>query len=131
MKNMAHDAFGFTQSSQNNLRPSSENNNEGRNSTWGEDKAEFFELLKDVNLPLYEGCKWDDTTRDRGYKKDSWGFSSVNFSRSIHTSDDEEHDTYIEASQAQMVYYVKDEIDKKWSYVVHLKPTDYMIWEIK
>lgn len=31
---------------------------------------------------------------------------------------------YIEASQAQMVYYVKDEIDKKWSYVIHLKPTD-------
>ena len=23
----------------------------------GEDKAEFFDLLKDVNQPLYEGCK--------------------------------------------------------------------------
>ncbi|CAL5185128.1 unnamed protein product [Lathyrus oleraceus] len=57
MVNMVHDAFGFTQSSLNNLGPSFENNNEGRNSIWGEDKAEFFDWLKDVNQPLYEGCK--------------------------------------------------------------------------
>ncbi|XP_050895866.1 uncharacterized protein LOC127102549 [Lathyrus oleraceus] len=69
-------------------------------------------------------CKWVDTTKDRGYKKDSWGFTSVNFSRSIHMGDREEHDPYFEASQAQMVYYVNDEIDKDWSVNVYLKPRD-------
>ncbi|XP_050876050.1 uncharacterized protein LOC127079715 [Lathyrus oleraceus] len=57
---MVHDAFGFTQSSPNNLGPSSENNNEGCNSMWGEDKSEFFDLLKDVNQPLYEGYVFVD-----------------------------------------------------------------------
>ena len=30
-------------------------------------------------------CKWADTTRDRGYKKDQWNFNCVNFDRLIHT----------------------------------------------
>ena len=30
-------------------------------------------------------CKWADTTKDRGMKKDAWHFTSVNFSRLIHT----------------------------------------------
>ncbi|XP_058787440.1 uncharacterized protein LOC131661819 isoform X1 [Vicia villosa] len=92
----------------------------------------YYGKLEDIIELNYYGrfkvtlfkCKWADTTRDRGYKKDAWGFSSVNFSRSIHTGDREEHDPYIEASQAQMVYYVNDEIDKDWSVVVNLKPRD-------
>ncbi|KAJ1378342.1 putative transposase, Ptta/En/Spm, plant [Sesbania bispinosa] len=52
------------------------------------------------------------------------GFTSINFSRLIHIGDREEHDPYIEASQAQMVYYVNDELNKDWSVVVHLKPRD-------
>ncbi|KAJ1427612.1 putative transposase, Ptta/En/Spm, plant [Sesbania bispinosa] len=58
------------------------------------------------------------------FKKDVWGFSSINFSRLIHTGDREEHDPYIEASQAHMVYYMNDEVNKDWSVVVHLKPRD-------
>ncbi|XP_019226960.1 PREDICTED: uncharacterized protein LOC109208324 isoform X2 [Nicotiana attenuata] len=69
-------------------------------------------------------CKWADTTRNRGFRKDAWGFPSVNFSQLIHIGDREEHDPYIEASQAQMVYYVDDEVNKGWSTVVHLKPRD-------
>jgi hypothetical protein len=42
----------------------------------------------------------------------------------IHTGDREDHDPYIEASQAQMVYYVNDEMSKDWSVVVHLKPRE-------
>ena len=42
----------------------------------------------------------------------------------IHTGHREEHDPYIEASQAQMVYYVNDEMNKEWSAVVHLKASD-------
>ncbi|XP_025703788.1 uncharacterized protein [Arachis hypogaea] len=69
-------------------------------------------------------CKWADTTRERGCIKDSWDFTSVNFSRVIHIGDQEEDDPYIEASQARMVYFVNDEVNKDWSVVVHLKPRD-------
>ncbi|XP_060170410.1 uncharacterized protein LOC132601328 [Lycium barbarum] len=68
--------------------------------------------------------QWADTTRSRGFKRDAWNFNCVNFSRLIHTGDREDHDPYIEASQANMVYYVDDETDEGWSVVVHLKPRD-------
>ncbi|KAH0658063.1 hypothetical protein KY285_026488 [Solanum tuberosum] len=54
-------------------------------------------------------CKWADTTQDRGL---------------IHTGEREEHEPYIEASQAQTVYYVDDIVNKGWSIDVHLKPRD-------
>ncbi|XP_052732446.1 uncharacterized protein LOC128196244 [Vigna angularis] len=69
-------------------------------------------------------CKWVDTTRERGYKKDQWNFNCVNFDRLIHIGNREEHEPYIEASQAQMVYYVDDVVNEGWSVVVHLKPRD-------
>ena len=36
--------------------------------------------------------------------------------------DREDHAPYIEASQANMVYYVDYETDTEWSVAVHLKP---------
>ncbi|RDX77162.1 hypothetical protein CR513_42758, partial [Mucuna pruriens] len=54
-------------------------------------------------------CKWADTTHPRGFRKDAWQFTSVNFSQCIHIGEHEEDDPYIEASQAQMVYHVDDE----------------------
>jgi len=69
-------------------------------------------------------CKWADTTRDREFRKDPRGFTCINFSRLIHIGDGEGHDPYIEASQAEMVYYVNDEVNKDWTVVVHLKPRD-------
>ena len=41
------------------------------------------------------------------------GLTSVNFSRSIHTGDREDHEPYILASEAQLVYYVDDEVAKE------------------
>lgn len=92
----------------------------------------YYGKLEDIIELSYSGrykvtlfkCTWADTTTDRGFRKDAWGFSSINFSRVIHTGDREDHDPYIEASQAQMVYYVNDEMSKDWSVVVHLKPRD-------
>ena len=92
----------------------------------------YYGKLEDIIELNYYGqfrvtlfkCKWADTTRERGCRKDAWGFTSVNFSRLIHTGDREDHDPYIEASQAQMVYYVNDEVNKDWSVVVHLRPRD-------
>ncbi|KAE9605203.1 hypothetical protein Lal_00025205 [Lupinus albus] len=69
-------------------------------------------------------CRWANTTRERGYKKDNWNFNCVNFDRLIHNGDREEHEPYIEASQAQMVYYVDDVVNEGWSVAVHLKPRD-------
>ena len=92
----------------------------------------YYGKLEDIIELNYYGslrvvlfkCKWADTTRFRGFRKDAWKFTLVNFSQSIHTCELEEHDPYIEASQAQMVYYVDDEVNKGWSVVVHMMPRD-------
>jgi len=90
----------------------------------------YYGKLEDIIEINYNGrfkvvlfkCKWADTTRDRGYQKDRWNFNCVNFDRLIHTGEREEHEPYIEASQAQTVYYVDDIVNKGWSVAVHLKP---------
>ncbi|XP_016203600.1 uncharacterized protein LOC107644277 [Arachis ipaensis] len=69
-------------------------------------------------------CIWADTTTSRGIKEDHLGLISVNFARPIHTGDREEDEPYILASEAQLVYYVRDEVDQEWSVVVHVKPRD-------
>ncbi|QHN91671.1 uncharacterized protein DS421_17g576920 [Arachis hypogaea] len=69
-------------------------------------------------------CVWADTTTSRGIKQDHLGLTSVNFSRPIHTGDREEDEPYILVSEAQLVYYVDDEVAKEWSVVVHVKPRD-------
>ncbi|KAK4736877.1 hypothetical protein R3W88_000574 [Solanum pinnatisectum] len=92
----------------------------------------YYGKLEDIIELNYYGrfkvilfkCLWADTTRNRGYKTDAWKFNCVNFSKLIRTGDREDHDPYIEASQANMVYYVDDETDKEWSVAVHLKPRD-------
>ncbi|KAK6782459.1 hypothetical protein RDI58_020255 [Solanum bulbocastanum] len=92
----------------------------------------YYGKLEDIIELNYYGmfkiilfkCLLADTTRNRGYKIDAWKFNCVNFSKLIHTGDREDHDPYIEASQANMVYYVDDETDKEYSVAVHLKPRD-------
>ncbi|XP_057746393.1 uncharacterized protein LOC130965647 [Arachis stenosperma] len=69
-------------------------------------------------------CIWADTTTSRGIKEDHLGLTSVNFARPIHTGDREEDEPYILASEAQLVYYVRDEVEQEWSVVVHVKPRD-------
>ncbi|XP_060182958.1 uncharacterized protein LOC132612901 [Lycium barbarum] len=80
----------------------------------------YYGRLEDIIELNYYGrfrvvlfkCQWADTTRNRGFKSDVWKFNCVNFSKLIHTGDREDDDPYIEASQANMVYYVDDETDK-------------------
>ncbi|KAG6484503.1 hypothetical protein ZIOFF_053021 [Zingiber officinale] len=57
-------------------------------------------------------CDWVNTTS--GVKIDPLGFIMVNFSRLIHTGEREEHEPFILASQAQMVYYVRDPKEEDW-----------------
>jgi len=59
----------------------------------------YYGKLEDIIELNYYGhfkvtlfkCKWADTTREWGLRKDSGGFTSINFSRLIHTGDREEH----------------------------------------
>ncbi|XP_016185161.1 uncharacterized protein LOC107626774 [Arachis ipaensis] len=69
-------------------------------------------------------CVWADTTTSRDIKQDQLGLTSVNFSRPIHTGNREEDEPYILASEAQLVYYMDDEVAKELSVVVHVKPRD-------
>ena len=57
-------------------------------------------------------CKWADTTTDRGIRIDPFHFTSVNFSRLIHTGESVDDEPYIFASEAQPVYYIDDETIK-------------------
>ncbi|XP_016173008.1 uncharacterized protein LOC107615464 [Arachis ipaensis] len=59
-----------------------------------------------------------------GIKQDSLGHTLVNFSHPIHTGDQEDDEPYIIASEARLVYYVDNEVDKEWSIVVHVNPRD-------
>lgn len=56
MENMINDAFGFRRHDLNDLGASSEHSNEGHNMAHDEDNAKFYELLKEINQQLYEGC---------------------------------------------------------------------------
>ena len=51
-------------------------------------------------------CMWTNTTTSRGIMNDEYGFTLLNFSRLIHIGDNDDDEPYIQASEAQMVYYV-------------------------
>jgi hypothetical protein len=74
-------------------------------------------------VPLFK-CEWANTTNPRGMKIDKLGFTSINFTRLIHTGEHEDDEPYIKAAEAQMVYFVDDEKEKGWSIPIHLKPRD-------
>ena len=76
-----------------------------------------------IHVVLFK-CKWANTTNPRYIKMDALGFTSVNFSRLIHTGDHEDDEPYIKASEAQQVFYVTDQKDQEWSIPVHIKPRD-------
>ncbi|KAL4305712.1 hypothetical protein AHAS_Ahas16G0105700 [Arachis hypogaea] len=58
-------------------------------------------------------CVWADTATTRGIKQDHLGLTSVIFSHSIHTGNRENDESYILVSEAHLVYYVDDEVDKE------------------
>ncbi|KAG6511088.1 hypothetical protein ZIOFF_029141 [Zingiber officinale] len=67
-------------------------------------------------------CDWVNTTT--GFKIDPFGFSMLNFSRLIHTGECEEHEPFILATQAQMVYYVRDPKEEDWYCAIRHTPRD-------
>ena len=57
-------------------------------------------------------CQWSNTTNCRYIRKDALGFTSITFSHLIHTGEREDDEPYIQASEAQLVYYVEDKKDE-------------------
>ncbi|XP_058740977.1 uncharacterized protein LOC131613315 [Vicia villosa] len=85
---------------------------------------DFIVLSYDgFTVPMFK-CEWANTTNPRGIKIDKLGFTSINFARLLHTGEHEDNEPYIQASEAQMVFYVDDESEQGWSIPVHLKLRD-------
>ncbi|XP_058770484.1 uncharacterized protein LOC131644106 isoform X1 [Vicia villosa] len=91
----------------------------------------YYGRLIDIIVLSYDGftvpmfkCEWANTINPRGIKIDKLGFTSINFTRLLHSGEHEDNEPYIQASEAQMVFYVDDESEQGWSIPVHLKPRD-------
>ncbi|XP_073015796.1 uncharacterized protein [Primulina eburnea] len=95
-----------------------------------DNESTYYGRLTDVISLDYSGhgrivlfrCDWVNTTV--GMKIDPLGFTMVNFSRLIHTGEREEHEPFILASQAQMIYYVRDPKEEDWHSVICYTPRD-------
>lgn len=94
-----------------------------------DDMLDYYGVLTDIieldyhngrKVLLFEGNWIDSRTYSRGLKKDEFGFILVNFNYLLPPSD-----TFIFATQAQQVFYVKDPIEPDWEVVVKAKPRDF------
>jgi hypothetical protein len=81
-------------------------------------EVEYYDWTKYIMFK----CDWADTTRDRGYKVDEYDRVLVNFNRLVHRGDREIDDPYVRTSQVDQVFYVEDERNPGWAYVVRTKP---------
>ncbi|KAK9073133.1 hypothetical protein SSX86_007456 [Deinandra increscens subsp. villosa] len=85
----------------------------------------YYGVLKEIwlldyhikTIPLFM-CDWVENTQ--GVKKDSLGYTLVNLKRLGH-----KEDPFIFASQAQQLFYVKDQLDKKLHIVFMTPPRNY------
>lgn len=97
----------------------------------GDDESpdkEYYGVLKDILELSYVGerkvtlfnCHWWDVARlGRGYKVDSYGYTSVNIHSSLTSNE-----PFILASQAEQVFYVQDLVNSDWLVVVKTSPRD-------
>lgn len=90
----------------------------------------YYGQLTDVISLDYGGCgrivlfrcDWINTIT--GLKIDPFGFTMVNFSRLVHTGELDGHEPFILATQAQMVYYVRDPKEEDWYCAIRHTPRD-------
>ncbi|RWR75198.1 transposon protein, putative, CACTA, En/Spm sub-class, expressed [Cinnamomum micranthum f. kanehirae] len=89
----------------------------------------YYGVLKDVIELQYIGgnrimlfkCDWWDVTNHggRGIKQDEYGFTCVNFTRTLNTNE-----PFILANQAQQVFYVQDTNEPNWHVAIKIQPRD-------
>ncbi|KAJ1384255.1 hypothetical protein SESBI_42699 [Sesbania bispinosa] len=65
----------------------------------------------------YYGASSNSRNQGKGYKKDEYGFISVDITKLYYTND-----LFILGSQAELVYYVKHSDKENWYTVVKVKP---------
>ncbi|KAG8490764.1 hypothetical protein CXB51_013972 [Gossypium anomalum] len=81
-----------------------------------EGNVEYYGLLTNIIELDYYGkwkvvlfrCHWADVNTARGIKNDQFGFTTVNFSRLIHTGEQLIDESYVFSSQVKQVFYSKD-----------------------
>ncbi|XP_074301486.1 uncharacterized protein LOC141632881 [Silene latifolia] len=94
------------------------------------DGETYYGKLKDIYELDYFGqceivmfnCAWVDI--HRGVKMFEDGSVCVNFSMLMHTGRNLADDPFVFSCQAKQVFYVEDEMQKGWSYVISTKPRD-------
>jgi hypothetical protein len=67
-------------------------------------------------------CDWADIRKDRAWSEDEYGITLVNFKNLIHMGDKISDDLYILSSQVSHVYYVHNDRNPDWCWVVRTKP---------
>lgn len=69
-------------------------------------------------------CEWFDSTSGRGVSRDDLGYTLINTSRLTHTGKNMEDEPYIFATQAEQVFYIKDQREPHQSVAIKMKPKD-------
>jgi uncharacterized protein DUF4216 len=89
---------------------------------------EYYGVLRDIYQVRYPGenhvfvfkCSWFDVQNlGRGYKVDEHGLISVNKNRLLKTDD-----VYVLESQVEQVFYIEDEHNENWAFVIKAQPRD-------
>lgn len=91
--------------------------------TYGQ--ASYYGVLQEIweldycirKIPLFK-CDWVDNKR--GVKRDNLGYTMVDLCKLGH-----KNDSFILASQARQVFYVKDQLNKQLSIVFGMPPRNY------
>ena len=85
----------------------------------------YYGMLTDVielhylggnRVILFKCDWWDAINSGRGIKKDEYGFTCLNFERTICTNE-----PFVFASQAKQVFYVQNSNEKNWHTIVEIQ----------
>ncbi|KAG1362426.1 hypothetical protein COCNU_10G006450 [Cocos nucifera] len=76
-------------------------------------------------------CDSIDVTQGRGIRKDSLGFTIINFSRLTHTGDHLNDEPFVFPSQAEQVIFVQDPKDREWFIPRQIIPRDAFDWSME
>lgn len=87
----------------------------------------YYGVLEDIVELVYSNenriilfkCGWWDVMSRLGMKKDEYGFTTVNFTRTLAANE-----PFILASQAQQIFYLQDNMDENWRVVLKTQPRD-------
>ncbi|CAO2824838.1 unnamed protein product [Amaranthus hypochondriacus] len=97
----------------------------------GDDSSckEYYGVLRDIFQVHYPGgnhvfvfkCSWFDIENyGRGYKVDEHGLISVNKNRCLKSDE-----VYVLESQVEQVFYIEDERNENWQFVIKAQPRDF------